>query len=60
MRDKENEIKKAMANARASLEIEGLTVTKEAEELVFERLKGTISEEEFLRRVLEIVTREKG
>jgi hypothetical protein len=46
MRDKENGIKRAMSNAKASLEIEGLTVTKEYEELVFERLKGTMSEEE--------------
>jgi hypothetical protein len=56
MSDKDLEIKKAMENAKASIEIEGMNVTKESEELVYQRLKGNISEKEFLERVLEIVT----
>jgi len=50
-------IKKAMANAKASIEIEGFKATNESEELVYQRLKGIISEKEFLDRVLEIVTK---
>jgi hypothetical protein len=53
-------IKKAMANAKASIEIEGLNVPNESEELVYQRLKGIISEKEFLKRVLEIVTKKDG
>jgi hypothetical protein len=53
-------IKKAMENAKASIEIEGLKVTKESEELVYQRLNGNISEKEFLERVVEIVKRPRG
>jgi hypothetical protein len=56
--DKDREIKKAMANAKASIEIEGLKITKKSEDLVYERLIGNISEEEFLKRALEIARRE--
>jgi hypothetical protein len=56
--DKNREIKKAMANAKASIEIEGLKITKRSEDLVYERLIGNISEEEFLKRALEIARRE--
>ncbi len=44
------QIKKAMANAKASIELEGLVVKKEHEELVRKRLSGEISEEEFLEQ----------
>jgi hypothetical protein len=54
------EIKKAMANAKASIEVEGFKVTNESEELVYQRLKGIISEKEFLDRVLELVKRNDG
>jgi hypothetical protein len=46
-----------MANAKASIEIEGLKITKKSEDLVYERLIGNISEEEFLKRALEIARR---
>jgi hypothetical protein len=53
---KDLELKKAMANAKASIEIEGLKITKESEKLVYERLIGNITEEEFLKRALEIAS----
>ena len=56
--DKDREIKIAMANAKASIEIEGLRITKKSEDLVYERLIGNISEEEFLKRALEMASRE--
>ena len=50
------QIKKAMDNAKASLEIEGLKVKKESEELVRKRLSGEISEEEFLEQAKKLAT----
>ncbi len=50
------QIKKAMDNAKASLEIEGLKVKKESEELVRKRLSGEISQEEFLEQAKKLAT----
>lgn len=50
------QIKKAMDNAKASLEIEGLKVKKKSEELVRKRLSGEISQEEFLEQAKKLAT----
>ncbi|MBM6618753.1 hypothetical protein [Bacillus suaedaesalsae] len=51
----EGSIKKAMRNAKASLEISGYSITNEHEALIKSKLKGEISEEEFLRCAFEMV-----
>lgn len=43
------QIEESMKRAKASLEIEGLIVTDEHTALVRKRLKGEITQEEFLR-----------
>lgn len=50
-------LEKALKSAKASLAIEGLQVTPEEEALIKEKLEGNITEEEFKRRVLEIISR---
>lgn len=47
-------IEKAIANAKASLAVEGLYVTPEEEALVRSNLMGEISDEEFRKRILEL------
>ncbi|MDQ0353079.1 putative membrane protein [Alkalibacillus filiformis] len=48
-------LEKAIANARASLAIEGMELEEKEVELVKERLRGQITEEEFKQRVLDSV-----
>ncbi|MCM3363764.1 antitoxin VbhA family protein [Niallia sp. Sow4_A1] len=55
----EEQIKKAMNNAKASLEIEGYIVKKEYEELVRKSLLGEISEEEFQECAKKLVLKSK-
>lgn len=47
------EIVRAMKNAKASLQIEGITVSDSDDTLVLSRLKGEITQEEFLRKARE-------
>lgn len=46
---------KAMKYAKATNAIEGLYLTPEEEALILKRLKGEITEEEFHKRVLDMV-----
>lgn len=48
----------AFRNAKASLEIEGQTLPKGGEELILGRIRGNVSQEEFLKKALEIAVRE--
>jgi len=57
---KDERIKKAMKTAEASLNIEGLFVTPEGNELILSRIHGDIGEEEFLQRALSLTTRKPG
>ena len=52
---KEESLEKALTNAKASMELSGFTITDELVELVRSKLKGEITEEEFLKAVLERV-----
>lgn len=49
-------IENAMKNARASLEIDGLSLTEAQIQLVRDRLKGKITEEEFLKKAYDMAT----
>ena len=49
--------KKAMEYARATQEMEGLSVTPEQEKLVIDNLEGKTTDEEFFKLVLEMVNR---
>ncbi|MEH7436769.1 antitoxin VbhA family protein [Neobacillus drentensis] len=49
-------IENAMKNARASLEIDGLYLTEAQIQLVRDRLKGKITEEEFLKKAYDMAT----
>jgi len=51
-KDKLDKISRALANAKASVEIEGALIAKEMEELVKRRLIGEISEAQFLQEAL--------
>ncbi|WP_374713242.1 antitoxin VbhA family protein [Symbiobacterium terraclitae] len=57
-RPTEAEIQEAVEYARASLAMEGLPLTAEAEALIRARLGRQISDAEFLRRAKELATRE--
>lgn len=50
----EQEIEEAMQRAQGNLDIEGITVSEEANDLIRKRLRGEISDEEFLKRAYEI------
>ncbi len=52
-KNNEESFEKALRNAKASIEISGFNVTDEQIELVRSKLKGEISEEEFLKIALE-------
>lgn len=54
-----NQIEKALANAKASLEIEGYNFTPEENELLLSVAKGEITHEEFLQKALEIAKKTK-
>ncbi|MGD6831333.1 antitoxin VbhA family protein [Sutcliffiella halmapala] len=49
----EESYEKAMRNAKASMELSGFTITEEHMDLVRAKLKGEITEEEFLKIALE-------
>ena len=49
-------IENAMKNAQASLEIDGLSLTEAQIQLVRDRLKGKITEEEFLKKAYDMAT----
>jgi uncharacterized membrane protein len=53
-KSKEEPIEKALRNAKASMQLSGFTVTEKHEKIVKSRLKGEISEEDFLKKVLEV------
>lgn len=50
----QQQLKNAILNAKASLEIEGLFLTHEEEQLLLERAEGKMSHSEFLARAKEI------
>lgn len=50
----EEPMERAFRNAKASLEISGFNVTEKHEKLVRSRLNGEMSEEEFLKKALEL------
>ncbi|MGF7535475.1 hypothetical protein AAGG74_17625 [Bacillus mexicanus] len=52
-------ILQAMKQARSNLEIEGVIIPKEQEELIKKRLKGEISEPVYIKAVLEMVKKWK-
>lgn len=54
----DKDIHAAMRQAQASLAIEGLVVPEEGQELIRKRLRGEISQADFLKASLEIATRE--
>jgi hypothetical protein len=60
MNHEDSKIRKAMANAKATISLEGFQISKETGELVYERLTGAISEEEFLKRALKMATGDKN
>lgn len=47
-KEKMDKISRALSNAKASIEVEGILITKEMEELVRRRLIGELSEDQFL------------
>ncbi|WP_417899894.1 hypothetical protein ABN702_06335 [Bacillus haimaensis] len=49
----EESYEKALRNAKASMEVSVFTITEEHMELVRDKLKGEITEEEFLKMALE-------
>ena len=51
-------IENAMRQAEASLNIEGLYVSPEGDELIHKKVAGEISHEEFLKAARELATRE--
>ncbi|PUA37613.1 hypothetical protein C8Z91_19940 [Paenibacillus elgii] len=54
----DKDVHAAMRQAQASLAIEGLFVPENGQELVRKRLRGEISQADFLKAALEIATRE--
>ena len=55
----EEPIEKALSNAKASLKLSGFNVTEKHEKLVRSKLNGEISEEEFLKKAIEIAKESK-
>lgn len=56
--EQRQQIQKDLISVKGSLAIEGLILTKEEEELVISNALGQISEEEFDRRVMELINNE--
>ncbi|MCP1311310.1 type II toxin-antitoxin system Phd/YefM family antitoxin [Paenibacillus tyrfis] len=56
--ESDKNIHAAMRQAQASLAIEGLIVPEDGQELVRKRLRGEVSQADFLKAALEIATRE--
>ena len=48
------DIEDSLKQVKGTLAIEGLTLEKKGEDLLRKKLAGTISEEEFMKKVLEI------
>ncbi|MCP1312066.1 antitoxin VbhA family protein [Paenibacillus tyrfis] len=55
---KDEKIEDALRQALANLAIEGITVTAEGEELIRKKLRGEISQAEFVKASVELATRE--
>ena len=53
-----SDIERAMKNAEASLNVEGMYTTEKEKELIRKSLRGDISHEEFIRRVVELAKNE--
>jgi hypothetical protein len=51
------DIEKALQEAKATLAIEGLELTKEEEDLIRSRQQGDLTQEQFLEKALEIAKR---
>lgn len=49
-----SDIERAMKQAEANLNVEGIVVTEQESELVRKSLRGEISYEEFIQRALEL------
>lgn len=47
------DIDRAVRSAKASLQVEGITVTEQEEALVMARIKGEMTQSDFLRRAKE-------
>ena len=54
MMTREIDFEKAMRHVRATLDFEGLLLTKEEEELLKRRFHGEITEEEYIQKALEL------
>jgi hypothetical protein len=54
-----DEVKKAINNAKASLAIEGLYVTPEVEHLIELKLYNTITEDKFHEQILNLINTKK-
>ncbi len=55
----EDELNKAFETAKASLEIEGMTVTKEMEKIIKEKVSGKITREQLITLADAIARRER-
>lgn len=55
---KDEKIEDALRQALANLAIEGITVTAEGQELIRRKLRGEISQAEFVKASVELATRE--
>lgn len=53
------EITAAMRSAKASLEVENITITKSHDKLVSKCLNGEVTEEQFLEEVRKRLSKEK-
>ncbi|MEC1028135.1 hypothetical protein P9B44_19090 [Bacillus paralicheniformis] len=51
---REIDFEKAMRHVRATLDFEGLVLTREEEELLKRRFYGEITEEEYMQKALEL------
>ncbi|MCM3118800.1 antitoxin VbhA family protein [Neobacillus sp. MER 74] len=56
MNEKEQKIKQAMKNSAASLAVDGHIVTKEMSDLVYRKLKGEITHEQFMAEALRMTS----
>lgn len=58
LEEQRKQVQKNLRSVKGSLAIEGLILTKEEEELVIANALGQISDEEFDRRVMELINNE--
>ncbi|MBB6454968.1 hypothetical protein HNQ94_003462 [Salirhabdus euzebyi] len=54
---REEQVRKSMQQAKASIEIEGFVISKEQEDLVFKKLMGEITQEQFDKLALELASK---